>query len=611
MRSLNGYPKELDVLLGARYTIPYYQREYKWGKKQIEELIDDLTEEFAAYYKSEHSLIDVKSYGMYFLGPIIVTKDQNIIDGQQRLTSLTLLLIYINHLQKEWKCKQIALDSLIFTESFGEKAFVINDEERNACMTGLYEKNAYEMTGQESESVMTLIDRYGDITGQFEEILTVDSLPLFIEWLKKKVVFIEIEADSIDDAHVIFESMNDRGLRLSAVEMLKGYILARISDENLRNKANETWKRTMKHLIERTENGDITFINNWLRAKYADSIRERKAGSTNKDYEVIANMANKWVSQNTKKLRLLKSADYEQLVSVEIPFYAGVFNSIVKHSNDFSPDFEYVYYNAHRDFTLQTQLILAAIKLSDTKEIIEKKIKMVSWFIDQYISMRTFSFKSVSYSSTLYSVFNITKDIRDKDIDQLYQYIRQSAKDIHVQFPFDRIDEFRLNQFTARYMMHILARLISYISTQSGIDLKFPHIVNRKIKDSYDIEHIWANVFEQDNHQKEFTTAYEFEQYRNMFGGLLLLPKSINRSLKDLPYNDKRFKYVQQNILAKSLHPDCYKNEPGFKRFINDSGLSFKPFDKFDRSDLDERQRLYKEIAKKIWSLESLDDCLK
>ncbi|HEY5521754.1 MAG TPA: DUF262 domain-containing protein, partial [Desulfuromonadaceae bacterium] len=126
MKKINAYPRNLKTLLGSRYFIPYYQREYKWGTKQMLELVEDLSDEFLNNYQSGHALKDVDRYGMYFLGPVIVTDDKYVIDGQQRLTSLTLLLIYINHLQKEWGSKPIALDNLIYTESYGEKAFVIN-----------------------------------------------------------------------------------------------------------------------------------------------------------------------------------------------------------------------------------------------------------------------------------------------------------------------------------------------------------------------------------------------------------------------------------------------------------------------------------------------------
>ena len=66
MQKINGYPKNLVTLLGSRYFIPYYQREYKWEKKQMLELVEDLSDEFLNNYQVDHGLKDVDRYGMYF-----------------------------------------------------------------------------------------------------------------------------------------------------------------------------------------------------------------------------------------------------------------------------------------------------------------------------------------------------------------------------------------------------------------------------------------------------------------------------------------------------------------------------------------------------------------
>ncbi len=75
----------------------YYQREYKWQKKQVAELVDDLADKFRESYHAAHERSAVEGYGHYFLGSIIISDKEGrkfIIDGQQRLTSLTLLLIF-------------------------------------------------------------------------------------------------------------------------------------------------------------------------------------------------------------------------------------------------------------------------------------------------------------------------------------------------------------------------------------------------------------------------------------------------------------------------------------------------------------------------------------
>ena len=126
MREIQGDARTVKELLkGRKYAIDYYQREYKWGRKRIHELINDLTSRFLDDYEKEHQRDQVSDYGHYFIGPIIISNKDNmdyLVDGQQRLTSLTLLLIYLRNLQKE-RTDQVNIDELIFSEKYGEKTF--------------------------------------------------------------------------------------------------------------------------------------------------------------------------------------------------------------------------------------------------------------------------------------------------------------------------------------------------------------------------------------------------------------------------------------------------------------------------------------------------------
>lgn len=85
MKKIEGSPKNLKQLLqNTKYSIHYYQREYMWQRKHIEELIDDLTSEFMEYYKTGDSRQAVVDYGAYFMGSIVLAGRENaIIDGQQ------------------------------------------------------------------------------------------------------------------------------------------------------------------------------------------------------------------------------------------------------------------------------------------------------------------------------------------------------------------------------------------------------------------------------------------------------------------------------------------------------------------------------------------------
>jgi len=79
-----------ELLKGVKYSIDYYQRDYKWHEKQIRELVDDLSNKFLEEYQPTHPRSKVADYPHYFLGSIIISKKESvgyIVDGQQRLTS--------------------------------------------------------------------------------------------------------------------------------------------------------------------------------------------------------------------------------------------------------------------------------------------------------------------------------------------------------------------------------------------------------------------------------------------------------------------------------------------------------------------------------------------
>ena len=79
MREILGKAKTVrELLKGVKYSIDYYQREYKWHEKQIRELVDDLSDKFLEEYQPTHSRSKVADYPHYFLGSIIISKKESV-----------------------------------------------------------------------------------------------------------------------------------------------------------------------------------------------------------------------------------------------------------------------------------------------------------------------------------------------------------------------------------------------------------------------------------------------------------------------------------------------------------------------------------------------------
>jgi len=91
MKEILGKAKTVrELLKGVKYSIDYYQREYKWLEKQVRELVDDLSDKFLEEYQPNHPRSKVADYPHYFLGSVIISKKDAtgyIVDGQQRLSA--------------------------------------------------------------------------------------------------------------------------------------------------------------------------------------------------------------------------------------------------------------------------------------------------------------------------------------------------------------------------------------------------------------------------------------------------------------------------------------------------------------------------------------------
>lgn len=592
-----------ELLSGRKYSIDYYQREYKWESKQVSELLDDLSGKFLESHVDGDERSAVAEYNHYFLGSIIISDREGqkfIIDGQQRLTTLSLLLISLHHRSIDSEQKAQIAD-LIFSSRFGKRSFNLDIPERTACMDALYKGEEYVHVDQ-SESVATILARYGDIEESFPEELQGEALPFFVDWLIENVNLVEITAYSDADAYTIFETMNDRGLSLTPADMLKGYLLANISDEVLRTHASRVWKERVAALLALGKDEDADALKAWLRSQHAASIRERKRGALPQDFDLIGTEFHRWVREHEKRLALTNGSSFARFIERDFVYYAEWYARLRRAAETRTPDLEAVHFNAQQNFTLQYTVLLAPLRLDDSEQNALRKVRVVAAYLDILIYRRIWNTRAIDYSTMQYAMFVVMRDIRGKSATELATLLRERLDADEETFASN--DQFKLHKMNGRQIHRLLARMTDYIETQSGYASHFEEYSQRGRK-GYEIEHVWADHPER--HTDEFSHASEFADYRNRIGGLLLLPKSFNASYGDLPYDQKRPHYNGHNLVARSLLDEAYDHNPGFRRFIEESGLPFRSHPMFRKTDLDARQELYRQLAEQIWSTDRLE----
>ncbi|MDE0231007.1 MAG: DUF262 domain-containing protein [bacterium] len=604
VQQITGIARSVSQLLSnSRYGLDFYQREYTWRETEVGELVDDLVGRFLDEFDPSHEPTQVLSYRPYFLGPIVTAQRDGVrylVDGQQRITTLTLLLIHLRHaLTLEHPKDSGALNSLIFSWQIDKETFNLDVDERHACMSAILEGIEFD-SHEQSESVRNIWDRYKTIEERFpHQDLKEKALPFFTNWLQHRVILVDIGAVDQDMALEIFETMNDRGLRLTNTDMLKSYLLARVRDEDQIRKLNDLWRRRTTELADAEKDAPAEFMKAWLRGNYAESQRQRKAKAAPGDFDIIGTAFHKWVRDHAEMIGLKRTPDFRRFVEYEFDGLSRRYLQLLDACHDLKPGLEAVFYNAGNGYTLQLPVILAAITPEDNDAAFREKAALVAGALDIFVARRMVNYRYFGYSTVVYTMFNLMKDIRNRATDEVREVLTGWLAGEKERV--EGIRHLRLTQRNRRHIHYLLARVTSWIDSEMGKGLPtFLDYVNRHSKDPYEVEHIWADHFEW--HECDFDNTYEFGEHRNKIGDLLLLPRSFNRSYGDMPYRQKVDHYNSQNPLARSLHPLAYQNNPNFLGLIKTYGFPFKPYPcAFTRTDIDERQELYRNLAEVIW----------
>ena len=241
------------------YQIPDYQRPYSWEDEQIEQLWDDL---YCAMDSGDES---------YFLGPIILIRRGDwfeVVDGQQRLTTLTILFCVLRDL---YESRLKGLDKTLITSIQDAIKSLVKEEPRLKLITQLHHQNKFEneilngvkfpvreLTRKEREQ-QKFINAALIFKQKLEELEAKDgmeSIKKFTDYLLKKVEMITITCSQQAYAIKLFQVLNTRGLDLSPADLLKSHLYGRLEDEIKKQQFIATWREV--EAISKQMDEDIT-----------------------------------------------------------------------------------------------------------------------------------------------------------------------------------------------------------------------------------------------------------------------------------------------------------------------------------------------------------------
>ncbi len=265
-----------------QFVIPIYQRVYSWGKEHCKQLWDDIIKTGGNDQIEGH-----------FIGSIVFVLDGNthsspllIIDGQQRLTTITLLCIALrNHSSDEVKilekfsCKEIENRYLINSNKDGDKKFrLILSESDKDTLLSLIDKNKR----KPSEPSVKIMENFKLFEKWISE--NTDKLETIFKGLEKlMIVYIALEKGK-DDPQLIFESMNSKGIELTQTDLIRNYIVMETEVEKQKDFYNGYW-RAMEEDFKQNETLFNRFVRHYLTIKTGEVPKIKKVYEAFKDYQ--------------------------------------------------------------------------------------------------------------------------------------------------------------------------------------------------------------------------------------------------------------------------------------------------------------------------------------
>ncbi|HFI0094906.1 TPA: DUF262 domain-containing protein [Streptococcus suis] len=544
-RLLNSYP---------RFVIPPFQRDYSWDKNFYKKFIDDLITNI----KNDSSVLNIDDY---FIGTMVFTgqltdNTLDVVDGQQRLTVITILLSAISQ-----KFKEISEDSLVGAtfnyikskDDYGESITRLTSASSfpyfDAYVQSLDKSHAPEVSNEEEETIKKTYDFFSDYLVEenlrksfniFNDIAYKDILIAIRDQILKSKL-IAITTDEKESAYMIFEILNAKGKSLESIDLVKNIIFESFhnNENSMRDTAEKYWEEMKVALRDRKNGiGLATFYRHFWISKYKkvtnvklyDSFKTEFKPKTSENYLAFI-----------KELRD-EAKSYSKIISPRLEDYSNrqEYIPLVQSLSEISQTFGNV----------QSRIVFLALLDVKSRNLIKleqliKAIKFVESFIFTYsilLKKQANMFES-NFSKLAISLrkCKTKEEVHDVLENQLYTNFRKKVP---------KYDEFESAFLNLEYSAK------RNIST----NLATRYIIKRINQTKEDIP-----IFEQGMTIEHIMGEDLDKGYTLNIGNLILLTKKLNNEAGDSEYLIKRDTYKKaKNILVEELlekYPDTFDKE--------------------------------------------------
>jgi len=234
----------------TQFVIPVYQRNYDWSTSQCKQLLDDILEVGTSSKMNAHFIGSV----VYVHDDVYTSsriKELTVIDGQQRLTTLTLIYMALYRLAIEIGDKGLEAE---ISETYLTNKFAPEEEKLKLRPTENNDKAIKYLLRSDKDEEFSDFSKVIDNFNYFKGRITEENFEFVLKGLSK-LMFVEISLDrEKDDPQRIFESLNSTGLELSQADLIRNYILMGLNRRDQNKIYNNYWEIIEKLAKDETLN---------------------------------------------------------------------------------------------------------------------------------------------------------------------------------------------------------------------------------------------------------------------------------------------------------------------------------------------------------------------
>jgi len=505
-----------SILKKGQFVIPEYQREYDWTGENLQEFIEDIQSSEEENYFIGHMVCEGSYNGSIF----------KVIDGQQRITTITIILSVIRDIFYEKSLNNLANglhENYIFSKDKDYNEYVVLENKMPYPILQSYVQSKPENKNKNTQPIkqgeIKIIKAYNMFYKEWKNLSEDELKNLRDKILNLEIIFVAVD-DEVD-AFTIFETLNAKGKDLTPLDLIKNQIFKNYNRQPHIDEPNDSWKK----IIENSKGKNLKFLNYFWASRY-------KKVSDRKIYKEFVKESKQEIFDYNLFVRDLLNDSY-------------IFKSINE------PKIE----DWNQEGELKIFLSLEALKIFNIQVATNLMISLIREYKNNNIS-RKYLIKALSNIEKFHFINNAIVGTRSSGLDTMYSKISrdlfnaQNRHDKHnvIDNMIEKLKEKLPNkeQFKAKFddKLYFLSdetkqkKLVQYVLKKLEYEKQNYNIILNNIS----LEHIYPE--NPSNDWEELDTEY----IKNI-GNIVILDKDINSKIGNANYQDKKNIILQSSTL--------------------------------------------------------------